>query len=559
VVEELQRWEWVVENTPELGHDSYAAEEVSRHLRVAREALSDRVRQVLGLHEAGGGEEIRWFRRGVPVLDQPTQRITSYLSEICEELYAQAPHVHNELVNRAALSGSAAAARMRIIEGVLERAGEPLLGIKQDKSPPEKAVYFSLFQEGKLHRRVGQGWTIAVPQPEDDPCHLRPVFGRIRELLALAPGQRMSAGALMEELRRPPYGVRDGLIPILLAVFAHIHQAQVAVYEDGAFMLDLTGFDFMRLIKSPRTFEFQLCVLEGVRADVFRRILSGLGEVAPTREDADLVEAVTQLARFVAQLPDYTRRTRRIPEAAQRVRAALVDAKDPLRLLFSDLPRACEVEPFGETPTSVDRINAFVDELRGAVGVLNAAYFRLRETIATHLGNAFGLLPVAASLQHELSRQATAVRGAARDPSLVAFCSRLMDRKLSPDEWLEAVASVVSGKPPARWQDHEVDLFPAMLHTYAHQFRQAAQIVLQRGEHAAELRGMCVSVTNIDGRQREMPLFFAPQAEEIQAAIHAAEQSLGAVDQSVRLAALTQLLWQLLPEAAQGEKNVYAA
>ncbi len=40
---------------------------------------------------------------------------------------------------------------------------------------------------------------------------------------------------LFEDLRRPPYGVRDGLIPLLLAVFAIAHEKDLAFYKDGTF------------------------------------------------------------------------------------------------------------------------------------------------------------------------------------------------------------------------------------------------------------------------------------------------------------------------------------
>lgn len=554
-LEEVQRWEWVVANTPELGHDTYAAEEVSRHLRSARRVLTDRMRQFVGLHDVRGGGEIHWYRQGVRVLDQPRDRISAYLSRICDDVYPDAPHVHNELVNRASLSSAAAAARMRVIKGILERSTEPLLGIDADKAPPEKAVYFSLLQEGKLHRLSGAVWTITEPEPGGDECHLLPVFNCIRKLLAEAPDQRLSVAELIEALRRPPFGVREGLIPILLAVFAKANQARLAVYEDGIFMLDLTGFDFMRLIKAPATFEFQFCSVEGVRSEVFGSIVHVLQHIAPVPDSPDVVEAVTILARFVAQLPEYTRRTKRLSDPAQRVRTVLLESLDPPRLLFRELPEACGFAPFGDTPVPAGQSAEFAEALQAAIYELRGAYINLRMQIAAQLGGAFGLPSAPATLKDTLAERAATVRGSARDPNLVAFCFRLADLTLPPEEWLESVASFAAGKPPSRWQDQDADLFPTRLHPYAQQFRQAAQIAMQRGGHAAAVRGVCVSVTNQDGQQRERPVFFEQDAQNLEELKDALLAPMADASEELQIAALSQLLWDLIDRVEQDERS----
>ena len=42
--------------------------------------------------------------------------------------------------------------------------------------------------------------------------------GADRQLLDSRPDERVGVGSIFEELRRPPFGIRDGLLPILLVV-----------------------------------------------------------------------------------------------------------------------------------------------------------------------------------------------------------------------------------------------------------------------------------------------------------------------------------------------------
>ena len=62
---EVQRWEWVQANVPELANDNFAAEEVSRQLSTAADALQTRLKSLLSLqhfHSENGPTFQRWHR-----------------------------------------------------------------------------------------------------------------------------------------------------------------------------------------------------------------------------------------------------------------------------------------------------------------------------------------------------------------------------------------------------------------------------------------------------------------------------------------------------------------
>jgi hypothetical protein len=47
---------------------------------------------------------------------------------------------------------SAMAARMRLLERMLEFSNEEYLGVDSSKKPPEMSMYLSVLQETRLHR-----------------------------------------------------------------------------------------------------------------------------------------------------------------------------------------------------------------------------------------------------------------------------------------------------------------------------------------------------------------------------------------------------------------------
>jgi hypothetical protein len=196
-------------------------------------------------------------------------------------VYSSAPKVHNELINRRNPSAAANGARTRLLEGMFGASVQPYLGMNPEQNPPEMAMYISILKKGRLHREFRGQFRLTEPEPTRDVCRIRPALLRIREILEARADSRIRLTNLMTELRRPPFGVRDGLSPILIALFAVINEQHIAFYDDGKFMQEMVGLDIRRLTKVPELFEIQYCKVAGVRSELFKRMLSLLEEEHP--------------------------------------------------------------------------------------------------------------------------------------------------------------------------------------------------------------------------------------------------------------------------------------
>src|SRR6202034_2332281 len=170
----------------------------------------------------------------------------------------------------------AAAARMRLIGRMFSDPGVALLAMDPAKKPPEMSMYLSVLKRTGLHRMDGETWRIVEPDPGRDDCNVLPALRHIAEIVRRQPDARVNVASLFSELRNPPYGVRDGIIPLLLSVFAISHDRDVAFYKDGSFLRELGGEQMLMVTKAPERFDIQYCKIEGVRAELFARLLAVL-------------------------------------------------------------------------------------------------------------------------------------------------------------------------------------------------------------------------------------------------------------------------------------------
>ena len=540
-LQDVMCWQWVANNTPELSHDSYASAEVARQLAFSRRALSSRLGKIAGLR-SGTATDVRWLRAGQPEQVPPRGGISALISRICDQLYPDSPHVTNELLNRNTLSSAAAAARMRLIEGLFQASNQPFLGIDPQKSPPEKSMYLSVIAKGGVHVQDSDGLKVVEPDPDHDPLRLRPALDYLVKQIAEARGERLLVTSLLASLKNRPYGVRNGLGPLLLAIILQTRSHEVAIYENGTFLHKFGPSDFLRLTKAPATFEIQHCKVDGVRFEVFNQLAISLARKVNARHP-DLLDVVQPLCQFAAQLPDYTRRTTALSNVAIDVRHALLSACEPVTLLFSDLPEACGFPHFSlQDLPDEGRVNGFISVFRDALGELRQAYPALLSRIIECVSQAAGEKHGAFDRVH-LATRAARVSLAAREPRLRTFALRLRDPGLSDDAWAEALASFVVSKPPARWASGDEARFCEEIAALAELFQKVEAAAFGAGAEAPALSAVRLNLTRGDGI--DLVRIIEPRTEDdsrIQASLSGFEKMLPQ-DRHTRLDVLTRLLW----------------
>ena len=501
LVTEVQRWEWVLGNVPELNHDNYALEEATRQLAASRQVLTKRLQSYVGLRQFTETLGLEWFYKSQSVPIGTARALLETLSSVCDTLYPEAPKIQNELVNRHELSSAAAAARLRLIQRLLQHSAEPYLGMDPATKPPEMSMYLSVLQEARLHQDGPEGWAACIPGENEDTCQVRPVLLRMQEVLEAAKGRRVKVTALFTEMKSQPFGVRDGLCPLLLAVFAVIHEQDVAFYDQNSFMKQVTGQEFHRLIKAAENFEVQYCRIAGVRTVVFEQLFKVLHPDKKPKS-IDLLDVVRPLCVFAAQLPDFAKKTTRVSRTASSVRDALVRAEEPATLLFQTLPEACGCDHFeADAPPSPPKVKKFVERLRDSIEELRAAFPQLLQTMKDEFQTCFNRPGNLESARTNVAHSANRVLVSVKEPRLKAFCLRLADRGLDDEQWIESMGSFLCSKPPSKWIDNDLSQFEDELNRCARQFFRVESTLFDEKSEPAGSQAMRVSITCQDGSE----------------------------------------------------------
>ena len=461
---ELAAAQIVRTSTPDLQADPAATTEL-------RSRIEELERQLV--NEVGRAFDPRrsdWFSTAGRLNGTSWRDASSALSELCDNHYAGAPRIRNELLNRRTLSTSAARARRNLVEAMILRRDVARLGF--EGNPPEVSMYRSLLEAHGFHRRRKKVWGFGAPKKA-----LRPLWNEIEGFLADTEAARRPLIELYDRLRRPPFGIKDGPLPVIVVAALLARDDDVAVYERGSFMPGWTPSHAERLLRSPDGFEVRQCRTDGLR----RAVLMRLAKTRPlsTGRKPALLDVVRALVRFVAGLPPYARRTLRVSQRARDIRDALVRAREPGQLVFEDLPAASGCPPFRSSqPADPGRVEVFAGALEAGLrelrNALPALCDRARATLARHLN-----LPAApAKLAEELQSRAARLAEVAVDPMLRAFVLRASDDALAPDDQLTSLLTQLANKPPPEWADADEDQLQVRVALVGRAFHSAESLLV---------------------------------------------------------------------------------
>lgn len=442
----LRQWRWVAENCTELRVDDLARAEVAARIAQAEAALAD---TFAALSTPDGGAN--WVHDGKLINIDGRAALSRRISAICDDQFYAAPILRNELINRSKLSTAVASARMRLLETMLEREQEPMLGFTG--APPERTIHLAMFAASGMHREVDTGEWRFVPPEHDHVLRWRPVWDRLGEILK--GGAPVPFDRIAELLAEAPWGIRAG--PSLLLVTAYMlhHRREIALMERNSFVPDITGAHFMRLAKNPAHFALRAIGGDDERTEVLERLASGLPLPADiSRPAAEVKSIVEVLYRWFSRLPENARITSKVTPLAQRVRTALSKARDPLDIVFDQLPRACGC--IGEDG-SIDA-TIYLENLSSALEELADVDPTQRRLAAASLASAFGQRDVAA-VRTRIEVEFGLLRGDLTDYPLRQFVDRALAGERADSRWLDGIAGLIAGRRIENWDDGSLDTF----------------------------------------------------------------------------------------------------
>ena len=467
--------------------DWVARREAQERLSVSLQKLQD---QVLPLLQVSPESEVQLLcPRNKQIKPTGYRSTPTLLSVLCDVVYSETPRIPSEMLSRRELTSQGAKARRILIEALANHPKEDLCGLTRGYGP-ERSMYDALIG---FHRLQQSGYGLCPPS---DSSELSPLYRSIDDFFRGAHHTKRPLSDLWTQLKAPPFGLKDGPIPVVLSHYLLLHDDEVGLYEDGRFVASLDTAVIERIAKSPDTFHCSSFALEGLRREYLRRLLNSLG--ISNASETTLLHAVKQLLRLARQWNNYTRYTQKVSSPTKSIRRALLGAKEPDQLVFIDLPKAVGIDQLNET-TLDSAVALIVSSLRE----LMAAYAALLHDMQSSLAKALNAL--SSSVRADVAPRAMRLKGQILDPKLKAFALALCDHELDTDsDWIQRVGLSLLGRAPSEWVDADATRFHVALSELAPAFRRLEALhFTQQGDGQDRFKAVRVGVTTSDGEDHQ--------------------------------------------------------
>lgn len=475
------------------GADWVARRELVERVSAAQQKLQIQIAQTWN-------NDADWILAGSGRSLDPRRGPSALLSDVADVVYPDTPRIANEMIARRELTSQGAKARRFLIDALLAHEDREAFSI--EGYGPDRAMYEAIFRSTGIHRLAG-GDTWKIQPPTDR--RWKPLWAAMNSAFDGAVDSRLCLKDIGSHLLLPPFGVKDGIIPILLIAGLVARSDEIAVYEHGSLVLSIDDAVAERLAKNPANFSIKNTQTStGRRAIAIDCLVDRLGIISGHGRPTFL-NVVTAIYRELRNLPPYSQKTNlELSAQSIAVRDAFHHAAEPDVLLFETLPKIFGLKSFaGRSRLERSDIERFADQLTVSIRELRDAYPRLLDSVQRQLAHATASRGSLAELKDALAADARRLNGQVLEPRLKAFIGAL-ERPLEDQQWLENVAMVVcDGQAPRVWTDEIASRYPLRVAEMGGALRRTSALLHERlasnVEHGYSVTRM--TLTSPDGTE----------------------------------------------------------
>jgi hypothetical protein len=288
---------------------------------------------------------------------------------------------------------------------------------------------------------------------------LRAVWDEVRQFYTEPSGAPKRPADLFKELREPPFGVRQGVLPILFAAGLKAFPAAISLTREGDYITDILPSVVEDLCKNPDGYRIHVLDLDDTKLKYLRRLHRTFSSVSTFQvPENDLIRmCFDAIESWKAQLPPAALSARQVSKATGELQRLLRQYIEPVRLLMEEIPRACGCDV--SNPKKLFRVlNRCITEL---LDVTRLYCERAATTVRSALS--FGGLEEHATARDTAMRWAMCFPGrfveSIADSVAKGLLSTLRSEFDSDERLFDSLSQLILGKPISRWDDATIAVF----------------------------------------------------------------------------------------------------
>lgn len=485
---DLLSLENVRETRSELLGDAVARREVLARISMLQSQLETELQRTF--------DSATWYLRDQREKLLTQSALSALASTLADKRFPDCPHIANELLNRMKPSSSAIAGQNVLLKRMVQFEGEECLGIKG--FPAERGLFASILEQSGLYQKDNNNnWRFVSPLSDNaDTSNLAPLWEATDKMLAEHENRSVTLDEIYRLWRKEPFGVKNGIMPVLAVAYIQSKQDKVALYNRQIFQARFTDLDIDYLTKDPRDIQLRWMNLN----DLGRKLLSGLAEIVRELDNSNSLKNMEPIdvgrgliAIFVG-LPGWTHRTMRLSANAIQIRGLFKKASDPNQFIFNDLPLLAGEKGELKSDASFKKI---INRVRDGLEELVGAYPNMLVRLADNMLAELQVPNSSAQALAELCARAENIRELSGDFRLNAYVGRLAMYEGRRED-IEGLASLATNKPARDWIDSDLDKAAIELTDFAQQFNRAEVFARVKGRE--DKRHSMAVVVGMDSR-----------------------------------------------------------
>jgi len=474
----------ILKNNRDIQRDKIARREVNDRLEAISHQIEQEVWQLLNGADwrinAKDNRKLTWTG------------INTLASELADKRFNKAPHIHNELLNRAKPSGSANGALKSLLHTMTKQEG--VLGLGYTKYPADKGLFVSLIEHNDLYQEIDGKWQFVAPK-KGDRANLYPLWESARDFLHSNASRSVKLDELYDLWRQAPYGVKDGVLPLLAVLFMITEKSNLAYYREGIFLSKITDVDIDYLLKASGVIQIRWMNM----SNIARKLLANMADVASELTgqpvlDLEPLDVGRALIAAYESAPPWVRRTSRLSKNAQAIRTLFKRSNDPNKFIFDDIPSLYADQTDITTEAGIEYVS---DQIRQGLRDILEAYELMLNGLREQVLEELQVHSRSAQAYAELNDRALNIKGISGNLRLEAFINRItmLDDTI---EQMESLAGLAINKPAKGWIDGDLDRAAVELITFAQQFNKHEMVARVKGRK--DKRDAMAVVVGLDGR-----------------------------------------------------------
>jgi hypothetical protein len=291
---------------------------------------------------------------------------TRLVSEICERVFDATPIFNSEGLNKRYPTGQQTNAAQKVIDALLTREASATLGL--EGFGPEVAALNSLIALPKILCQTPEGnWIVSRPVENS---LLSALWDHIEDYLRLCREDgKQSIALLLQTLIAPPFGLRQGVIPILFAAVLRSHVRATTIRHNDHAVHPINGELLTRMVAKPDEYTIEMGEWSEVQERLWQALQSRFSAHIHDNEryQPPLTILKISMLRWLQGLPNFCRDTQQISKESVRFRNLIRSAQtDPGKVLFKELPELLQVDEQTSQQEIESRLEKLISEISNA-------------------------------------------------------------------------------------------------------------------------------------------------------------------------------------------------